>query len=102
VDTLPKSGGGAFGKQTVRAVVDRIDERNKKEELCEQLALNHLLDRKIEDLSGGELQRFAIAITIMKDVDVYFFDEPTSYLDVKQRVEMARVIRRIVQEDDSK
>lgn len=79
-----------------------MDERNKKEELAERLELNHLMDRKIKDLSGGELQRFAIAITIMKDVDVYFFDEPTSYLDVKQRIEMAKTIRTIVQENDGK
>jgi len=48
----------------------KVDERNKKEEMCNTLELSHLLDRKIKDLSGGELQRFAIAITIMKNVDV--------------------------------
>lgn len=73
-----------------------------KQELSDNLELNHLQNRKVKDLSGGELQRFAIAITIMRNVDVYFFDEPTSYLDVKQRVEMARTIRRIVQTDESK
>jgi len=46
--------------------------------MCKELELGHLLERKIADLSGGELQRFAIAITIMRNVDVYFFDEPTS------------------------
>jgi len=80
----------------------KVDERNKKEEMCNRLELSHLLDRKIKDLSGGELQRFAIAITIMKNVDVYFFDEPTSYLDVKQRIEMAKTIRTIVEEDENK
>jgi len=51
-------------------VFSKVDERNKKETLANRLELNHLMDRKIKDLSGGELQRFAIAITIMKDVDV--------------------------------
>jgi len=50
--------------------MSKVDERNKKDYVCERLELNHLMDRKIEDLSGGELQRFAIAITIMKNVDV--------------------------------
>jgi len=78
VDSLPKSNKGQFGEQLVGDVFQKVDERNKKDELAERLELNHLMDRKIKDLSGGELQRFAIAITIMKDVDVYFFDEPTS------------------------
>jgi len=42
------------------------------------LELNHLKDRKIKVLSGGELQRLAISLVIMKNVDVYFFDEPSS------------------------
>lgn len=70
--------------------------------MCKELELGHLLERKIADLSGGELQRFAIAITIMRNVDVYFFDEPTSYLDIKQRIEMAKTIRKIVEKDESK
>lgn len=66
------------------------------------LELNHLKDRKIKVLSGGELQRLAISLVIMKNVDVYFFDEPSSQLDVKQRIEMARVLRNITNSDDSK
>ncbi len=39
-------------------------------------------------LSGGELQRFAIGIVAVQDADVYMFDEPSSYLDVKQRLKV--------------
>ena len=45
--------------------------------------MNHLLDRKIEELSGGELQRLAILLTAISNVDIYMFDEPSSFLDVK-------------------
>jgi len=55
--------------------------------------LGSVLDRPLEVLSGGELQRFAIALTAIKQADVYMFDEPSSYLDVKQRLTAARVIR---------
>ena len=58
----------------------------------------HVLDREVQQLSGGELQRFAIAATVCKDADVYMFDEPSSFLDVKQRLTATEVIRDIVAE----
>ena len=45
------------------------------------LDLNHLRDRPISKLSGGELQRFAITLCCVAQADVYMFDEPSSYLD---------------------
>lgn len=51
-------------------------------------------------LSGGELQRFAIAIVAVQVSDVYMFDEPSSYLDVKQRLTAAAMIRDILQTVD--
>jgi ATP-binding cassette subfamily E protein 1 len=62
--------------------------------------LNHLLDRDIKVLSGGELQRFAIAIVAVQVSDVYMFDEPSSYLDVKQRLTAAAMIRQILESGD--
>jgi len=57
-----------------------------------------VLDRDLNKLSGGELQRVAMAATLMKDADVYFFDEPSSYLDIYQRVKMARQIKKLSEE----
>lgn len=45
-----------------------------------------LKDRHVKVLSGGELQRLSIAITLAQDVDCYIFDEPSSFLDLKQRL----------------
>jgi ATP-binding cassette, sub-family E, member 1 len=53
----------------------------------------------IKDLSGGELQRFAIAVCAVLDAQVYMFDEPSSYLDVKQRLAASRVIRQLIKEE---
>ena len=72
--------------------LERADERSKMGDVIEQLQLNQFLDRKIKVLSGGELQRVAIAATICKDADIYLFDEPSSYLDVKQRIEASKAI----------
>ena len=52
-----------------------------------------MLDRNVGNLSGGELQRLAVAIASAKDADYYFFDEPSSFNDVYQRLVVARVIR---------
>jgi len=63
----------------------------------EGLELTHLMDRDIRVLSGGELQRFAIAVVSVQISDVYMFDEPSSYLDVKQRLTAAGMIRQILE-----
>ena len=59
--------------------------------------LKHLVDRDIRVLSGGELQRFAISIVAVQVSDVYMFDEPSSFLDVKQRLTAASMIRQILE-----
>ncbi len=51
-----------------------------------------------QDLSGGELQRFACALACVADAEIYLFDEPSSYLDVKQRIHAARIIRSLAAE----
>ena len=65
-----------------------------------ELDLNHVQDRDIAHLSGGELQRFAIAVVAVQKADVYMFDEPSSYLDVKQRLKAARAIRSVIAGDE--
>ncbi|MEM2192224.1 MAG: ribosome biogenesis/translation initiation ATPase RLI [Candidatus Hadarchaeales archaeon] len=66
---------------------------NLRERVVEALGLGPLRGRKIEELSGGELQRLAIALVAEKDADIYFFDEPSSHLDINQRLKAAEVIR---------
>mmetsp|Transcript_1428 Transcript_1428/g.5539 ORF Transcript_1428/g.5539 Transcript_1428/m.5539 type:complete len:443 (+) Transcript_1428:830-2158(+) len=60
------------------------------------LDLHQVADRPVGLLSGGELQRFAIAVCVVQQADVYMFDEPSSYLDVRQRLVAAQVIRSVV------
>ena len=68
-----------------------IDDRLDK--IVEELNLKEILDRKLSVLSGGEVQRVAIAAAYLKDADVYLIDEPSSYLDVSERINMAKLIR---------
>ncbi|QSL66314.1 hypothetical protein MERGE_000692 [Pneumocystis wakefieldiae] len=59
-----------------------------------------ILSREVDQLSGGELQRFAIAIICIQKADIYMFDEPSSYLDVKQRLNAAKIIRLSLKPDN--
>lgn len=67
-----------------------------KEELGVDLELIQVMDRNVGDLSGGELQRFAIAVVAVQNAEIYMFDEPSSYLDVRQRLKAAQVIRSLL------
>ena len=60
------------------------------------MELEPIIDRDIANLSGGELQRFALALTCVQKANVYMFDEPSSYLDVKQRLRAAEMIRSLL------
>ena len=66
-----------------------------RDDLRETLELNHLVDRDLENLSGGELQRLCIGLASSKKADIYIYDEPSSFLDVKQRIIASRVIRSV-------
>ncbi len=94
VDKIPQSAKGE-----VSELLSKVDERGKLREVERQLQLGVIQNRQINVLSGGELQRVAIAAVICRDADVYLFDEPSSYLDVKQRLEVAKAIRSLREEE---
>jgi len=60
------------------------------------LNINELIDQEVQNLSGGELQRVAIALCLGKPADVYLIDEPSAYLDSEQRLHAAKVIKRFI------
>lgn len=95
VDQVPR-----VVKGTVEEVLKSRDERGMLEHFLEVLDLKNVRDRGIEKLSGGELQRFTIAMTCVQNATVYMYDEPSSYLDVRQRITAARVIRSMLKEDN--
>ena len=79
-------------KKETRLLLEQMDERNKMDEVVETLNLRETLKKKVPDLSGGELQRAAVAAAALKDADLYLFDEPSSYNDVYQRLAVSRLI----------
>jgi ATP-binding cassette subfamily E protein 1 len=94
VDKIPQAVSGR-----VDELLGGLDERDELKSVAAQLQLDPVWNRTLDVLSGGELQRVAVAATVCKDADVYLFDEPSSYLDVNQRLEVARAIRRLKAEN---
>jgi len=94
VDVIPKQFKGK-----VSELLKSVDEKGELEKLIPLLDLDIILDRNVDQVSGGELQRVAIAATALKKANVYFFDEPTSYLDIKQRIKISRFIRNLATPD---
>ena len=79
--------------ESVRDIMFR-EKVNKK--LASTFNLGVLVGKKLKELSGGELQRFSVARCLAKDADVYFIDEPSAYLDVEERIVVAKAIKDIM------
>ncbi len=93
IDAIQKSAKGK-----VRDLLERVDETKKLMEVAKALDIQHLLNNDISTVSGGEMQRIAIAATALKKANLYVFDEPTSYLDIKQRINVAKFIKELANE----
>jgi multiple sugar transport system ATP-binding protein len=75
--------------------VSATERQEKVQAAAELLQIGHLLDRKPAQLSGGQRQRVAMGRAIVRDPDLFLFDEPLSNLDAKLRVEMRTEIKRL-------
>jgi len=95
ITNIPKYVSGK-----VYDLLKKNDNDENLDRIIDDLNLNEIIERHIDVLSGGELQRVAIAAAYLKDGDVYLIDEPSSYLDVSERINMAKLIRSLT--DDGK
>lgn len=94
VDKIPK-----VVKGTVKEALLKIATPEKIKAVIEEFGFEPSdLEKSLTELSGGELQRLAILGTILKDADAYFFDEPSSYLDIYQRMKIAKIIRELAKQ----
>lgn len=94
IDQIPKSYEG-----TVADLLKKVDEKKEFKKVVEEFDLKGILENNVKTLSGGELQRVAIAATFLKKANFYVFDEPTSYLDIKQRLLVSKAIKNLAKED---
>ncbi|MBW3013493.1 ribosome biogenesis/translation initiation ATPase RLI [Candidatus Woesearchaeota archaeon] len=94
VDQIPRNASG-----TVKDLLEKVDEKKQLSEIAAKLEISNILNNDIKTLSGGELQRVAIAATVLKQANLYIFDEMTSYLDIKQRLKVSKFIKSLAAED---
>jgi ATP-binding cassette subfamily E protein 1 len=92
VDKIPETYSGKVSK-----LLSKTDERGILSNLITRFGLEEIQDDDIKNISGGELQRVAITACLAKDADIYYFDEPTSFLDVFQRLEVSKAIKEFCQ-----
>jgi ATP-binding cassette subfamily E protein 1 len=92
VDAIPK-----FFDGTVSELLKSTDETGESERLLKAFELESALHTDIKALSGGELQRVAIIACLVRDAHFYFLDEITPYLDIYQRVQVAKGIRTVLE-----
>ncbi len=88
VELLTQAYTGKVGE-----LLQRVDERGKSLDYLKLLDATQLLEKDLRDLSGGELQKIAIVAASVKNADVYYFDEPSSFLDITSRIAAARLIK---------
>ena len=88
IEKIPKVVRGKVGD-----VLRRVASPGKLEKVIELFELGHLLNREVSALSGGELQRLALAACLARDANTFIVDEPSSFLDIRQRLRAAAAIR---------
>ena len=82
-----------YVKGRVSDILSRLGDGETLREISERLGLHRIMDRDIGALSGGELQKVALAAAMLRKGDVYIFDEPTTHLDIFERMRVSDAIR---------
>jgi len=90
VDLIPD-----YYKGTISDLIRHADQKEIGIKLLKELDLYDIKDRDVKTLSGGELQKLAIISTMCKKASFYYFDEPASFLDITNRIKVAKLIREL-------
>ncbi len=85
-------------------VVSLLDKANgnpiegsiEEEQITEPLNIKKLYNKSVRNLSGGELQKVAVATCLLQKVDLYALDEPSAFLDVEDRIAVAKFLQKFV------
>ncbi|MDD3177928.1 MAG: ribosome biogenesis/translation initiation ATPase RLI [Candidatus ainarchaeum sp.] len=90
VEDIPKM----FNKKIIDLLNMTTNDKDNIKEIIKELELEKIINKKTTEISGGELQRIAIAASLLKKSNIYFFDEYTTFLDIRQRFKIAKLLRK--------
>ena len=84
-------------EQLLKKQAQDYNTKSYKAMIVQPLEINHILQKQIKTLSGGELQRVSIALCLSKECDLILMDEPSAYLDIEQRLTLAKTINKVIE-----
>lgn len=97
IEDIPK-----IYKKNIKELLESVCEDDEKiKQIIKEFDIEPLLNKTPQEISGGELQRITIASTLLKNANLYFFDEYTTFLDIKQRFKIAKILREKINENNS-
>ncbi|MBL7169616.1 MAG: ribosome biogenesis/translation initiation ATPase RLI [Candidatus Aenigmarchaeota archaeon] len=88
-------------RELLKSVANEFESSDYKSRILRPLGLDKLLEKNVNKLSGGELQRVAVAVSLSKESDIYLLDEPSAFMDVEQRLNLAKLVRNLVEKQDT-
>jgi ATP-binding cassette, sub-family E, member 1 len=97
VEEIPK----VFTKKIINLLEGISKNKTEIEKIIKELELEQLLEKTPTEISGGELQRVAIAATLLKNANLYIFDEFSTFLDIKQRFKIAKILSEKINSENS-
>ncbi len=74
----------------------QIEGSQEEEQILEPLKIKKLYNKSVKNLSGGELQKISVAACLLQKVDLYALDEPSAFLDVEDRITIAKFLQKFV------
>ena len=78
----------------------KMEDQTFNSEILRPLSIHKILEKNIKKLSGGELQKVAIVMCLMNDADIYALDEPSAFIDVEDRIVLAKSIQKFVKSNN--
>jgi ATP-binding cassette subfamily E protein 1 len=73
-----------------------IEDSTIEQQIVDPMGIKKLYDKKVETLSGGELQKVAVCCSLIRPAEIYALDEPSAFLDVEDRINIAKFLHRFV------
>ena len=73
-----------------------IENSSIEDQILTPMGLKKLYEKNVKNLSGGELQKVAVAACLIRKADIYALDEPSAFLDIEDRISLAKFLQRFV------